>query len=86
MSFNTLTYVMAKKYADQAITNAQMGGIQAGGEWSEETFYPKNTIVTKDGKIYIAIQDVPEGTKLSNDEFWTVFLTNTGSDKHYRFQ
>ena len=49
-----------------------------------------NTIITKGEKIYIATQDVPEGTSIENTEYWNIFLDVesmvSGSDKTYRFQ
>lgn len=87
MSLNLATIAYMRKYVDKAVST---GGVSAGGEWSPDKFYKKNTIITKGEKIYIAIQDVPEGTLLENGEYWSIFLDVesmvSGSDKTYRFQ
>lgn len=87
MSLNLTTIAYMRKYVDKAIAT---GGVSAGGEWSPDKFYKKNTIITKGEKIYIATQDVPEGTSIENTEYWNIFLDVesmvSGSDKTYRFQ
>lgn len=40
------------------------------GEWSNSTAYTELDIVSHDGSSYIALQDVPSGTALSNTSYW----------------
>lgn len=40
------------------------------GEWSNSAPYTELDIVSHDGSSYIALQDVPSGTALSNTSYW----------------
>ena len=70
-----MTYSWLKKYVDKQ--TAGLSGVTGGGEWMVEQYYEKGTLVTNNGKVYIAIQDVPEGTTLSNTAYWSLLLENS---------
>ena len=40
------------------------------GEWSDENSYDYYDVVLSDGTSYIAVQDVPVGTALTDTEYW----------------
>ena len=42
------------------------------GSWDNSVAYEKLDIVTKDGSSYIAVQDVPAGTLVTNTTYWQV--------------
>ena len=46
------------------------GGIHNEGAWSAETSYTKFAVVTNSGSSYLALEDVPAGTSLSNTDYW----------------
>ena len=77
MSLNLAIIAYLKKYVNQQI--AGMSGITGGGEWSPEQYYKKGTIVTTQGKVYIAIQDTPSGIEIINSSYWSLLLENTVS-------
>lgn len=41
------------------------------GTWDIEIEYPKYSLVSYDNKVYIALKDVPEGTDIENEEYWS---------------
>lgn len=75
MSFSAITYAMVKKYVDKQ--TAGLSGISGGGDWSTEKYYEKGTIVTTNGKVYIAIQDAPEGIDIINEAYWSLLFENS---------
>lgn len=40
------------------------------GVWSSNTAYSKNNFVTYNQEIYLALQDVPSGTQITNTSYW----------------
>lgn len=80
-----VTYAWLKKYVDKAIAGA--GHITPGGEWNSDKFYKKGTIVSVNNNIYVAIQDVPAGTELTNTAYWSILIeNNTSTDKTFKYQ
>ena len=77
MSFNTMTYIMAKKYVDKAVNEAQISSISPEGIWEVEKYYPKDTVISSGGKIYIAIQDAPPGTEIVDENYWNVLFQDS---------
>ena len=75
MSFRAITYAMVKKYVDKQ--TAGLSGISGGGDWSTEKYYEKGTIVTTNGKVYIAIQDAPAGVEIINEAYWSLLFENS---------
>jgi hypothetical protein len=75
MSFSAITYAMVKKYVDKQ--TAGLSGISGGGDWSTEKYYEKGTLVTVQNKVYIAIQNVPIGTEISDEAYWSLLLENS---------
>lgn len=45
--------------------------IEYVGIWDNGIAYPKNSMVSYDNKIYIALKDVPIGTDIGNTEYWS---------------
>lgn len=74
MSLNFMTYSWLKKYVEEQTT--PLGEITNGGSWSSEQYYKKGAIVTANDKIYIAIQEVPSGIEIINDDYWSLLLNN----------
>lgn len=82
---DVVTYAWLKKYVDKATAGA--GGITPGGEWQNDKDYKKGTVVSFDNVVYIAIQDIPAGTNLSNTAYWSVLMENdTSADKTFEYQ
>lgn len=82
---DVVTYAWLKKYVDKATAGA--GGITPGGEWSSDKSYKKGTVVSANNKVYIAIQDIPVGTELTNTAYWSVLMENdTSADKTFEYQ
>jgi hypothetical protein len=46
------------------------GGMGGVSEWDDEKDYEFPAIVGYDGKYYIALQDVPAGTPLDDEDYW----------------
>ena len=82
---DVFTYAWLKKYVDKATAGA--GTITPGGEWNSDKFYKKGTVVSANNKVYIAIQDVPIGTELTNTAYWSILIeNNTSADKTFEYQ
>ena len=81
MSLNLASIAYMRKYVDKAVAT---GGIQLGGGYDETKYYKANTIVSSGGKTYIAVQDVPAGVTLEDENYWKVFVESSG-DKTYDY-
>src|SRR5690606_21219416 len=56
--------------ADIDATMAQVNDILGAGEWEVDVEYSEGDLVTFDGKLYRATQDVPVGTPVSDTTYW----------------
>ena len=68
----------AIRAAVQEATISQIG-ISVAGAWSNSVAYNKLAIVTNSGSSYIAINNVPAGTELSNNNYWLKIAESGGA-------
>ena len=48
--------------------------------WDDGNFYPTGSIVNQGNVYYLAVQNVPAGTAITNSTFWQVYTPPTASD------
>ena len=67
---NKANAALAAAIAHADVIGAQVADITGADTWSEIRIYPSGDLVKLDGKLYRALQDVPNGTPVTDTAYW----------------